>query len=157
FCAALPMWWISRGRFAEAELAHSRALEACGDREPALRARVLLGRSITANYAGRYEAGEAHATEALALAEEVGAKGTAARARGRIGAALVWTNPPAARTEARRPVGLRQAAGHDWAFVHAKQVIAQTYVFQADHVQAAAANDEVGALAERVGDPLEVA
>src|SRR4029450_4920133 len=113
FCAALPMWWISRGRFAEAELAHSRALEACGDREPALRARVLLGRSMTANYVGRYEAGEAHATDAFALAGGGGARDTAAGARGRLGAAVVWTNPPAARAELGRAAKLARAAGDD--------------------------------------------
>src|SRR5262245_18337916 len=36
FCAALYRWWSDRGRLAEAELAQSRALEATGDREPAL-------------------------------------------------------------------------------------------------------------------------
>ena len=157
FCAALYRYWPARGRLAEAELAHSRALEACGDREPALRARVLRGRAMTASYAGRYEAAEAHTTEALALAEEVGDGQTAARARGGLGAALVWTNPPAARTALARAAELARAAGDDWALVHAKQVTAQTYIWEADHARAAAANDEVAELAERVGEPLNVA
>jgi predicted ATPase/DNA-binding CsgD family transcriptional regulator len=157
FCAALERWWSDRGRLAEAELAQSRCLEACGNVEPALRARVLRGRGLTATWAGRYDAAEAHATEALALAEEVGDMATAARARDQLGAALLWTNPAAARTELARAVGLARVAGDDWALVNATQQIAHTHLMQGDHVRAAAANDEVSALAERVGDPFHVA
>ena len=39
----------------------------------------------------------------------------------------------------------------------AKQLIARTYLLQSDHAQAARANDEVAALAERLGDPFHVA
>ena len=48
FCAALYRWWCARGRFAEAELAHSRSLDACGDREPGLRARAFESRAYIA-------------------------------------------------------------------------------------------------------------
>ena len=157
FCAAVYVWWSTRGRFAEAELAQSRALDACGEREPALRARLLRGRAWTANRAGQYEPAHAHATEALALAEEVGDGGTAARARSQLGAALAFREPAAARTELQRAVELARAAGDDWALVNAKQLIMTTHVFQSHHVQAAAVNDEVAALAEQVGDPFHVA
>ena len=157
FCAALHMWWSTRGRFAEAELAQSRSLEACGEAEPGLRARVLLGRAWTSNRAGNYEAAEAHATQALALAEEVGDAGTAARARCQLGGAAALVKPAAARTELKRAVDLARAAGDDWAVVNAKQLIMTTYVFQSDHVRAAAAGDEVAAPAERIGDPFHVA
>ena len=156
-CAALYVWWSTRGRFAEAELAQSRALEACGEREPALRGRLLRGRAWTANRAGHYHAAEAHATEALALAEEVGDRGTAARARCQLGAAMAFREPALARAELNRAVELARAAGDDWALVNAKQLIMTTHVIQADHVQAAATNDEVAALAERIGDPFHVA
>jgi len=157
FCAALYRYWSARGRFAEAELVQSRALEACGDREPALRARVLRGRTYLASQAGEYEAGQAHATEALALAEQVGDRGTAARARVELGGALLWLNPSDSRAESARGAELARVAGDDWALVYAKQQIAQAYFFQAEHTQAAAASDEVAALAEQVGDPFQVA
>jgi predicted ATPase len=157
FCVALSRWWLARGRLAEAELLQSRSLEACGDAEPGLRARVLRGRAMTATLAGRHEAAGAHTTEALALAEEVGDKATAGRARGGLGAVLVWTNPQAARAELTRAAELARDAGDDWGFVYAKQVIAQTYEFQGDHVRAVAANDEVAGLAERIGEPFGVA
>jgi DNA-binding NarL/FixJ family response regulator len=56
-----------------------------------------------------------------------------------------------------RGAELASASGDDWALVHAKQAIAGTYLWQQDYLRAAAANDEVAALAERVGDPFHVA
>jgi predicted ATPase/DNA-binding CsgD family transcriptional regulator len=157
FCAALHHWWRARGHFAEAELAQSRALDACGQREPALRARVLYARAHLAIWVGDFEAGKAHATEALALAAEVGDQGTAARARCELGNALQFANPRAARAELDRAAELARTAGDDWALVAAKQDAASTYLFQSDHARAARANDEVAALAEQLGDPFQVA
>ena len=57
-CAALQRWWFARGRVAEAELAYARAFEACGDREPALRARLLNARTWFAVTAGDHDVGE---------------------------------------------------------------------------------------------------
>jgi predicted ATPase/class 3 adenylate cyclase len=75
FCAALYRWWCARGRFAEAELSHSRSLEAGGSLDPGLLARALHGRAYIAISVGDYRAAEGHATEALALAEEAGEGG----------------------------------------------------------------------------------
>jgi predicted ATPase/DNA-binding CsgD family transcriptional regulator len=157
FCVALYRWWGGRARFAEAELAHSRSLHACGDREPALRARVFRGRAWLATTIAGHEAAEAHAAEALGLAEEVGDRATAARARCQLGDALQFTNPRAARAELARAAELARVAGDEWALVAAKQLTATSYMFQAEHEQAARANDEVAALAERLGDPFQVA
>jgi predicted ATPase/DNA-binding CsgD family transcriptional regulator len=157
FCAAVYRWWCARGRFAEAELAHSRSLDACRDREPALRASVLHGRAYIAIWVGDYEAAQAHATEALALADEVSDSQSAARARSHLGTAVIYTNPRAGRTELARAAELAQAAGDDWALVTAKQITALSYLFQTDHMRAARANEEVAALAERLGDPFQVA
>jgi predicted ATPase/DNA-binding CsgD family transcriptional regulator len=157
FCAALYRWWGARGRFAEAELAHSRSLDACPDGEPALRARAFAGRSYLTTWVGDYEAAGVHASEALALAEEVGDEGTAARARCQLGTALLWANPRAARSELARAAELARTAGDDWALITAKQVTACSYLFQADHPQLASANEDVAALAERLGDPFQIA
>jgi predicted ATPase/DNA-binding CsgD family transcriptional regulator len=157
FCAALYRWWCADGRFAEAELAFSRSLEAGGEREPRLRARALHARAYVAIWAGDFEPAERHATEALALANEVGDGGTSARARCQLGTALLFTNPRAARTELARAAELARTAGDDWALVTAGQITAATYVFQSDHVPGAHANDEIAALAERQGDPFQLA
>jgi predicted ATPase/DNA-binding CsgD family transcriptional regulator len=156
FCAALCRWWCARGRFAEAELAHSRSLDACADREPALRARVFRGRVRVATSLGDGEAAESHATEALALAEQAGDGASAARARCQLGAALQFSNPRAARAELARAAELTRTAGDDWALITAKQVTALTYVFQSNHGQAARANNEVAELVDRLGDPFQV-
>jgi DNA-binding CsgD family transcriptional regulator len=155
FCAAQYRWRCARGRFAEAELAFSSSLEACGEREPGLRARVLQGRAYTAVWAGDFEAADVHATEALALAGEVGDDGTAARARCHLGTALLWANPRAARAELARAAELALEAADDWALITAGQITAATYVYQGDHAHAARANEEIAALAERQGDPFQ--
>jgi predicted ATPase/DNA-binding CsgD family transcriptional regulator len=156
FCAALYRYWSARGRYAEAELAFSRSLEAAGEREPGLRARALRSRNYLVTQAGDFEAGAVYATEALALAEEVGDKRTSARARMELGGNMQFANPAAARAEMARGAELARAAGDDWAVVHATQTISLTYFFQGDHERAAAATDEVAALAERIGDPFHV-
>jgi predicted ATPase/DNA-binding CsgD family transcriptional regulator len=157
FCAALYRWWGARGRFAEAELATSRSLGACGERESALRARVLHGRAYLANWTGDFASAETHATEALALADEVGDMGSAARGRAHLGTALLWSNPRAARAELARASELASAAGDDWALVTAEQLTASSYSFQSEHVEGGRANEEVAALAERQADPFQVA
>src|SRR5262245_9776457 len=157
FCASLYKWWAARGRYAEAELAYSRTLEAAGGDEPALTALALRGRTYVAVQAGEYEASVGYATEALALAEEVGHTATAARARIELGGALQFPNPAAGRAEMARGAELARESGDDWAFVHAKGTIAGTYLWQSDWVRGAAANDEVAELAEKVGDSFHVA
>jgi predicted ATPase/DNA-binding CsgD family transcriptional regulator len=156
FCAALYRWWWIRGRYAEAEHAHSRSLDVCRDRERALRGRALYSRAYLAVEAGQHEAAAAHATEALALAEECGDRKTAARARLLLGAAAQFSDPRAGRAELARAVELTRAADDQWALVTAMQVTALTYMYQHDHPPAARANDEVAGLAERLGDPYHV-
>jgi DNA-binding CsgD family transcriptional regulator len=154
FCAALYRWWRARGRLAEAELAHGRSLDACGEREPRLRAHVRHGCAFLAILGGEFEAAQSHAAEALALAEQVGDRGTAARARCGLGIAMQYADPRAGRAELGRAAELARAAGDDWTVVQAKQVIALAYLFQNEHTQCADANDEVASLVERLGDPL---
>jgi predicted ATPase/DNA-binding CsgD family transcriptional regulator len=156
-CTALCRWWCARGRFGEAELAHLRSLDACGDTEPGLRARATESRSYIGIWVGAFDAAEADATEALALADEAGDQWTAARARRSLGTAMLQKDPRAARAELARAVELLRTTGDDWALVAAEQSIVMTYLFQHEHAQATRTNEEVAALAERLGDPLQVA
>jgi predicted ATPase/DNA-binding CsgD family transcriptional regulator len=157
FCAALYRWWGARGRFAEAELACSSVLAAAADGEPALRARLLHGRAYLAVWAGDFTAADAHATEALALAEQVGDRSTSARARCQLGAALQFTDPRAGRAELARAADLAREAGDDWAVGTAGWLTVLAHLWQSDHEQAARANDEFAVVAERLGDPFQVA
>jgi predicted ATPase/DNA-binding CsgD family transcriptional regulator len=157
FCAALYPWWRARGRLAEAERAQTRSLEACGEHEPGPRARVLWGCALRSVLRGDFKAAEAHAGEALALAEQVGDLGTAARARCALGDALLFGNPSAARGELARAAELARTAGDDWPLVQARQVIALSYMLQDEHERTARANEDVVALTERVGAPYQVA
>ena len=154
FCAALTPWWSASGRLAEAELAYPRALEACADVEPELRARVFQRRAATVIATADYEAAEAHAMEALALTAD---DATAARARCCLGEVRQEANPREGRSELRRASELARAAGDDWALVWAEQLIALSYHFQSDHEQCARVNDGVADLTERLGDPFQLA
>jgi predicted ATPase/DNA-binding CsgD family transcriptional regulator len=156
FCAALYRWWSAGGRFAEGELAYTRALGAHGGGEPALRARAYVGRAHLTTWAGDYRAAEAHATDALALADEAGEPATASRARSQLGVTRYFANPAAARSELLRAAELALAAHDDWALVSARQRLASTYLFESDHTRAARAIEEVASLAERLGDSVLV-
>ena len=100
---------------------------------------------------------EVYATEALALAEEVGDRATAARARCEVGSAVQFVNPRAGRAElaargraregGRRRLGARGLRAADGPYLPV----------QGEHAEATRANEEVAALAERLGDPLQVA
>ena len=156
-CAALHRWWLARGRFGEAELASSRALDACRDREPGLRSRVLNNRAWVAVTAGDPQAATERARAALALADGLGDQGAASRALSTIGEAAHFTDPPAGRVELARATELARAAGDDWALVTAGLSTAFTFMYQHDHPRAAAAIEEVAAMAERLGDPYHLA
>jgi predicted ATPase/DNA-binding CsgD family transcriptional regulator len=157
FCAALYRWWGARGRFAEAELFHSRALEACGDRDPALHARVLHGRAFLAVWAGEFAVADAYATEALGLAGQADDAATAARARCQLGAALQFADPRASRAELARAAALARRAGDDWALGTAQWLTVGTHLWQSDHARAARANQQLAELAIRQGDALQIA
>ena len=64
-CVALTFWWKLRGRFAAAELAYARGLDAADPAPSALRARALWGRGYLLTYAGAYESGIRVTQEAL--------------------------------------------------------------------------------------------
>jgi predicted ATPase/DNA-binding CsgD family transcriptional regulator len=155
-CTLLCRWWVSRARIAEAELAFARALDAGEHGGVELRARAFESRAFLASRVGNLTTADAYATEALALAEAAGDKRTAARARCQLGWSLARMNPGAARVELSRAADLASSAGDDWAYVLAKQNIAGSFVFQSDHPGAQAALDEVGPIAQEIGDPVLV-
>jgi predicted ATPase/DNA-binding CsgD family transcriptional regulator len=156
FGAALYRWWHTRGRFAEAELTYSRSLDAGAHTEAGLRARALQCRAAIATIYSGVEVSEGYAIEALALADEAGDQAAAARARLELGLALGLPNPRAGRAELERAAELARTADDQWAFVQARQLTADVCINQ-DPRHAIRASNEVAALAERLGDPFQVA
>ncbi|HEX6023966.1 MAG TPA: hypothetical protein VFZ00_18395, partial [Solirubrobacter sp.] len=99
-CAALYPFWRGRGRFAEAELAQTRALAAGADAPPSLRARVLVTAAMRCVVTGDAAGARALATEALALVgcEAAVAAGEVDVDVGHVGEG--YGRPTAAATEA---------------------------------------------------------
>ena len=160
-CACAPRCTdggCARGRFGEAELACSRALDACRDREPGLRCtrRSTIARGSPSRRATRRR--RPNAREPRSRSPRTWA--TRALRPGRlatIGEAAHFTDPAAGRVELARATELAQAAGDDWALVTAGLSTAFTFMYEHDHARATAAIAEVAAKAERLGDPYHLA
>jgi predicted ATPase/DNA-binding CsgD family transcriptional regulator len=157
FCTALFMWWRDSQTFAQAAAAYSRSLAAAEDAPAASRARALWGRGNNSLGLGEFEAAGADATDALALAEEAGDRGTASRARCLLGLSAAYVNPAAGRSDLRRAVELARAADDDWALVEACQFTAISYLFQDDHPRLRSVLDEVEALTDQLADDAQLA
>lgn len=153
---ALSMWRRARRPISETETVYERLL-AASEAEPAGdRARVLWARAYNALGGGELEAAEVHATDALALAEEAGDSGTAARSLAALGLGEGYASPDAGRSHLVRAARLADEAGDEWASVEAAQFTALTYLFQDRHAEIeqalAAVDDWTGKIAE--GDQL---
>src|SRR5215217_4233305 len=157
-CVALMHWWRARGRFAEGQLVFGSALDAAAADASALRARALWSRSFLALEAGKFRAAGPYAREALDLAEKLGEDATAARALSVLThVSEVYVDPAAACLGFERARELARAAGDDWAFVEATQLLAAAYFFQSDHPRAAALFEATIDLATHVSDRGAVA
>ena len=155
-CAVLYPFWRTRGRFAEAALAQTRALAAGADAPPGMRARVLITRAIRLTGQGDPATSVEQAREALALAEEAGDRRAAARARCLIGNALQFARPSIAGAEFARAAELAQAAGDDWALLHAHLDPAFGVTFLNDHARARRMCAAIDDVIERVGEPYDL-
>lgn len=157
FCDGLFMWWRATGRYREAETAYSRALEVSAGESEQLRASVLWSRSYLALASGELEATQAHAAEALALAEDAGDQGTAARALCGLGLAKAYADPAAGRPALKRAAELARAGGDGWALSNALEFVALSYLFQDDHAQVWACMADAAAVEGQGEDVTQVA
>jgi predicted ATPase/class 3 adenylate cyclase/DNA-binding CsgD family transcriptional regulator len=131
-CAALTVWWKLRGRFALADAAYLRALgEGFGERS-ALRARVLWARGYLLTYGGRFDEAVASELEALQIAQSLGEASTAARALDVLGTVQMFPDPIGAREGLEQARELARASGDEWCLVDATQILACTWLMQAD-------------------------
>jgi predicted ATPase/class 3 adenylate cyclase/DNA-binding CsgD family transcriptional regulator len=131
-CAALTVWWKLRGRFALADAAYARALDAAVPEPSALRARVLWARGYLLTYAGRFEEAIACELAALEMAEELAETSTAARALDVLGTMQIWPDPVGARAGLERSRELALASADEWCFVDATQILGYGLIMQAD-------------------------
>jgi DNA-binding CsgD family transcriptional regulator/tetratricopeptide (TPR) repeat protein len=110
---AHAIYWVARGRMAEAESTYPAVLAAAP--EPCeLRARALWGHAWNLLHGEPGERAIAVAEEAIDLAEQVGDLSTAARAFDVIGGMQILTDPANAVATLERGAELARQAGDDW-------------------------------------------
>jgi len=155
-CTALTHLWRAHARYAEADAAFGRALDAADAMPSVWRARASWGRAFLAIYAGDLAAGEVHARVALELAETVGDDATIARALTAIGIRELYAAPATARSGLERAIEHARRAGDEWALVEATGQLASSYLFQGQHAPALRITAEIAELTERIGHPQQV-
>jgi predicted ATPase/class 3 adenylate cyclase/DNA-binding CsgD family transcriptional regulator len=149
-CVALTVWWKLRGRFALADSAYVRALNAAVDEPCPLRARVLWARGYLLAYSGRFEEAIASELAALEMAEGLDERSTAARALDAIGTLQIWPDPVGSREGLERSRELALQSEDEWCFVDATQILAYSLLMQAD-AAAVPMLEETLAMIERTG------
>jgi predicted ATPase/DNA-binding CsgD family transcriptional regulator len=131
-CVALTFWWKYRGRFAQADDACVRALDAASEDSSSLRARVLWARGYLLTYSGRFEEAIASGQAALEMANELEDLSTAARALDVLGTLQKYPDPVGARSVLEQARELARASGDEFCFVDATQNLGSTYLWQVD-------------------------
>ncbi|HTZ88396.1 MAG TPA: LuxR C-terminal-related transcriptional regulator [Solirubrobacteraceae bacterium] len=149
-CVALTVWWKLRGRFALAESAYVRALDAAREQPSALAARVLWARGYLLAYAGGYEEAVASELAALEMAEALGETSTIARALDVLGTIQIWADPIGAREGLERARRLALECGDEWCYVDATQIVGYGLLMQS-RTEAETVFEEALEMIERTG------
>ena len=150
--SSLVLFWFVRGVYAEGIDWLGRAIGAADTRSPAL-AKALWGWAFLEVISGRHESARTHLTEALAVAREVGADSTEARALCVLGLLAFFENDMAeARAALEESVEIARAAGDLWCLADALGTLSSIYPLQGDLDQARRVGEEGLALARRARD-----
>jgi len=120
-CAALAYWWVLTGRLVEGGAALTRALDATAGQRCALRCAALGWRGYLAFFAGDFELAQCDASEALALARQLGDQASEARVLDVLGLLELVPDPRAALPNLERSAELARAVGDDWCLAEATQ------------------------------------
>src|SRR5215213_2061922 len=150
-CAALSYWWLRTGRLVEGPAALSRALEATVGQRSSLRCGALFWRGYLAFFAADYELTRQDATEALALARELGDRPKEARVLNTLGLLESGPDPRASLPMFERSGELAQAVGDNWCLSEAMQNIGWALVMAGEHDAACAKLDASFEIARRDG------
>jgi len=120
-CAALAYWWVLTGRLVEGHAALTRALDASTGQRSAQRCGALGWRGYLACFAGLHELAERDATEALALALELGDRAIEARVLDVLGILRLLPDPRGALPTFERSAELARTVGDAWCLAEATQ------------------------------------
>ncbi len=120
-CSALSYWWLLTGRLVEGPAALNRALEATVGQRSSLRCGALFWRGYLAFFAADYELTQQAATEALAIARELGDRLNEARVLNTLGLLETGLDPRGTLPTFERSCELARAVGDDWCLSEATQ------------------------------------
>jgi predicted ATPase/DNA-binding CsgD family transcriptional regulator len=132
-CAALSYWWLLTGRLVEGLPALTRALEATVAQRSSLRCDALFWRGYLAFFAADYELTQQAATEALALAHQLGDQPNEARILNLLGLLETGLDPRASLPMFERSGELAQVVGDDWCLSEATQNIGWALVMAGEY------------------------
>src|SRR5215217_8057592 len=132
-CSALSYWWLLTGRLVEGPAALRRGLEATVGQRTSLRCGALFWRGYLAFFAADYELTQQDATEALALAHELGDRSNEARVLNTLGLLETGPDPRASLPTLERSCELAQAVGDSWCLSEATQNLGWALLLTGEH------------------------
>lgn len=146
-CGALTLWWLTRARVREGQAAFAHAFGAMAPEQTTEWGRALWGRSLLSAAAGEFEDLEAYAGQAVEIAEELSDKGLLSRSLSAQQTCHLYARPAVARPGFERAVASARDAEDAFALVESTELLATTYLFQADYAGAKEVLATVGHLA----------
>ena len=150
-CSALSYWWVLTGRLVEGSAALGRALEATVGQRSSLRCGALFWRGFLAFFAADYELTRQDATEALALAHELGDRPNEARILNLLGLLETGPDPRGSLPTFEQSCELAKDVGDDWCLSDATQNIGWALVMAGEHDAARAQLEASFEIASRHG------
>jgi predicted ATPase len=150
-CSALSYWWLLTGRLVDGLAALGRALEATVRQRSSLRCDALFWRGYLAFFAADYELTQQDATEALALARELGDRPNEARILNTLGLLQTGLDPRGSLPTFERSRELAQSVGDDWCLAEATQNVGWALVMAGEREAARAKLEASVEIANRHG------
>jgi predicted ATPase/DNA-binding CsgD family transcriptional regulator len=150
-CSALSYWWVLTGRLVEGPAALSRALEATVGQRSSLRCGALFWRAYLAFFTADYDLTRQDATEALALAHELGDRPNEARILNTLGLLETGPDPRGSIPMFEHSSELAEAVGDNWCLSEATQNVGWALVMAGEHDAARPKLDASFEIASRHG------
>lgn len=151
-CLALTMWWRLRGRFALAEVAYTRALDAADPQPSAPRARVLWARAWLLWLAGDYMTALQTAQESLTAAEAVEDTYAIARSLMVLGLIQMIPDPVGSRPGLQRSIDLAAEVGDEFLLAGATATLGYTYALCGEFAEGERLFNRALSITERTGN-----
>jgi len=156
--SGLGLFYATRGRPSEGQRWFADALAAGQSSPPsAPRARALWGAAYVDLTAMEGAVAREKAIAALDMAQAVGDRRAAARARGLLGLTSLSTGPAQARIHLQEAAALAEETGDDWCLGQALQLIAMSWTMQGVLEQARLERARSFGFVQRLGNPYFLA